>query len=65
MTLLIESNGRPATGGDSPLPRPSYPRPDRDRSERWLSLNGVWDFEHEDGTAEILVPFAWETPASG
>jgi hypothetical protein len=25
-------------------PRPEYPRPQFDRSERWLNLNGEWDF---------------------
>jgi Beta-galactosidase/beta-glucuronidase len=48
------------------VPRPEYPRPDRDRSERWLSLNGPWRFEGGDGTPHtIVVPFAWETEASG
>ena len=46
-------------------PKSEYPRPDRDRSARWLTLNGEWDFRSEDGDATILVPFAWETPASG
>jgi hypothetical protein len=47
------------------VPRGEYPRPDRDRSDRWLSLNGRWDLESADGRARITVPFAWETPASG
>jgi beta-galactosidase/beta-glucuronidase len=46
-------------------PKPEYPRPDLDRSERWLSLNGSWDFSSIDGSTRITVPFAWETPASG
>lgn len=46
-------------------PRPEYPRPDRDRSQRWTSLNGVWDLETTDGTLPVTVPFAWETTASG
>ncbi|MCU1558584.1 MAG: glycoside hydrolase family 2, partial [Microbacteriaceae bacterium] len=45
--------------------KPEYPRPDLDRSERWLSLNGEWVFESEDGVSAIIVPFAWETEASG
>ena len=47
------------------VPRPEYPRPDRDRSERWLSLNGQWDFEADGLRAPITVPFAWESEASG
>lgn len=47
------------------VPRPEYPRPDRDRSERWLTLNGRWDFEADGIQAPILVPFAWESEASG
>ncbi|WP_291054384.1 sugar-binding domain-containing protein [Herbiconiux sp.] len=47
------------------VPKAEYPRPDLDRSERWLSLNGEWDFSSIDGSARITVPFAWETPASG
>lgn len=48
------------------VPRPGYPRPDRDRSERWLSLNGTWQFTADDGApGSITVPFAWETAASG
>lgn len=48
------------------VPRPEYPRPDRDRSAAWLSLNGRWRFEGDDGTPDtILVPFAWETEQSG
>ena len=48
------------------VPKPEYPRPDLDRSARWLSLNGLWGFEAADGAPEsILVPFAWETEASG
>jgi len=46
-------------------PRTSYPRPDLDRSARWLPLNGDWDFFHDGNQSTIVVPFAWETPASG
>ena len=47
------------------VPRPEYPRPDRDRSERWLTLNGRWDFEADGIQGPITVPFAWESEASG
>ncbi|MBR0040066.1 MAG: glycoside hydrolase family 2 [Oscillospiraceae bacterium] len=52
-------------------PLPEYPRPQLVR-ERWMSLNGEWEFavsddrvipESFDGT--ILVPFSPETPLSG
>lgn len=49
----------------STIPKPEYPRPDRDRSDRWLSLNGTWQFESRAGVQSISVPFAWETSASG
>jgi len=58
-----------------------YPRPDVDRSHRWISLNGEWDFApdpddrgreegweqlgHASWSERIVVPFAWETPRSG
>lgn len=58
-----------------------YPRPDFDRSHRWLSLNGEWDFAPDPddrGRAEgwqqiaqgrwsdrIVVPYPWEAPRSG
>ena len=59
--------------------RPEYPRPHFDRSHAWLSLNGEWDFARDpEGSAHheiptdpgrwserIVVPFAWETEASG
>ncbi|SDE33454.1 glycoside hydrolase family 2 protein [Glycomyces harbinensis] len=48
-----------------PIPRPEYPRPDRDRSARWRNLNGVWDFAAEGYDGTITVPFAWESEASG
>jgi len=47
------------------IPRPEYPRPDRDRSARWINLNGPWDFHAEGIDTTITVPYAWETPASG
>lgn len=59
------------------LPRPEYPRPQL-RRDRWLTLNGRWQFEIdaadtgiERGVLErelggsILVPFAPESTASG
>ncbi|SKC37449.1 glycoside hydrolase family 2 protein [Okibacterium fritillariae] len=66
MTLVTDRHHLDASAFDrSPIPRPEYPRPDRDRSDRWLSLNGEWDFRSIDGDATIIVPFAWETEASG
>ncbi|MCV2395644.1 hypothetical protein OEB99_15120 [Actinotalea sp. M2MS4P-6] len=60
------------------VPRPEYPRPDRDRSHDWRTLNGRWDFVADPigtlgydeastvaTTEHVVVPFAWETPASG
>lgn len=55
----------------------NYPRPDFDRSARWLDLSGPWEFAR--GTAgaaapppapggyreSVTVPFPWESPASG
>jgi len=50
-------------------PRSQYPRPDRDRSQHWHTLNGTWDFTYHDGdrpvATRITVPFAWETADSG
>jgi len=58
--------------------RPEYPRPQFDRSHSWRSLNGEWDFRRDpsastsregldgaDWNDRIIVPFAWETAASG
>lgn len=71
MTLLTDNGANSTTeNADSReqellVPRGEYPRPDCDRSARWLSLNGQWDFESIDGITTITVPFAWETQASG
>ncbi|PSL08068.1 glycosyl hydrolase family 2 [Haloactinopolyspora alba] len=58
-------------------PRPEYPRP-QFRRDRWLNLNGRWDFEIDRGdsglerglrdaplSGKILVPFAPEATLSG
>ena len=60
--------------------RGEYPRPHFDRSHSWRSLNGSWDFTPDPERTgadralssdaanwpdRIVVPFAWETPASG
>jgi beta-galactosidase/beta-glucuronidase len=60
-----DSGAEPAHGAQVSVPRPEYPRPDRDRSERWMSLNGVWRFDADGAQDRILVPFAWESEASG
>uniref|UniRef100_A0A942SX65 Beta-galactosidase n=1 Tax=Neobacillus citreus TaxID=2833578 RepID=A0A942SX65_9BACI len=49
----------------SAVPRPEYPRPDRDRSDRWQNLNGPWGFDGDGAASTITVPYAWETAASG
>jgi len=59
------------------VPRPEHPRPTAVRP-RWLSLNGQWEFEIDQGDSglergvrdrplagEITVPFAPESAASG
>ncbi|MCD6520398.1 MAG: beta-galactosidase [Anaerolineae bacterium] len=60
------------------VPRPEYPRPQL-RRERWLNLNGPWEFEYDPGLSgierglfqaeklpkEILVPFCPESSLSG
>jgi beta-galactosidase/beta-glucuronidase len=60
------------------IPRAEYPRPQFVRAQ-WKNLNGLWKFRLDDGNvgleqrwfdtadfeAEILVPFALESPLSG
>ncbi len=60
-----------------PTPRPEYPRPDLVR-ERWLNINGAWEFELDPGrsgiarglpgadklTGRIIVPFCPESRLS-
>ncbi|WP_155830391.1 glycoside hydrolase family 2 protein [Glycomyces tenuis] len=66
MTLTRpETAATPPETDAAPPPRPEYPRPDRDRSERWVNLNGRWDFEADGHEGPITVPFAWESEASG
>lgn len=66
---------------DTTIPRSDYPRPDRDRSQHWISLNGPWSFHADYGASStpeclskaineqvpslIYVPFAWESKRSG
>lgn len=60
-------------------PRPEYPRPGL-RRERWMSLNGQWEFAYDDarkgigekwylrdfpGGRSIQVPFAYQSVLSG
>jgi len=60
--------------------KPDYPRPQLERENNWLNLNGEWDFEFDDlnvGKKEgwfkssrklkdkIQVPFAYQTKLSG
>ncbi len=66
-------------GAQQPIPRPEYPQPQFQR-ERWVSLNGDWQFEFDDkdmGLAEgwatgnrafgrtIKVPYCFESRLSG
>jgi beta-galactosidase/beta-glucuronidase len=61
------------------IPRPEYPQPQFQR-ERWLSLNGAWEFEFDDANAgldadwasasrkfsrNITVPYCFESRLSG
>lgn len=61
------------------IPRPEFPQPQFER-EQWLNLNGSWEFEFDDQNAgldahwasgakpftrKIIVPFCFESPASG
>ncbi len=61
------------------IPRPEFPQPQFER-EQWLNLNGRWEFEFDDQNAgldahweagrhpftrSIVVPFCFESPASG
>jgi len=61
------------------IPRPEFPQPQFER-EQWLNLNGRWEFEFDDQNAgldahwasgakafarRIVVPFCFESPASG
>ncbi|MDQ0643822.1 glycoside hydrolase family 2 protein [Microbacterium murale] len=64
--MSLSTTESPLAAADSDAtPRRDYPRPDRDRSERWLTLNGEWDFEADGIRSAITVPFAWESEASG
>ncbi|WP_026701760.1 glycoside hydrolase family 2 protein [Salibacterium aidingense] len=63
---------------ENTLPRKEYPRPQFKR-DSWLNLNGTWSFAFDDENVgessqwmkkkrfskEILVPFTYETEASG
>ncbi|WP_145740091.1 glycoside hydrolase family 2 protein [Saccharopolyspora dendranthemae] len=50
-------------GPDNALPE--YPRPQLTR-ERWLNLNGLWDYTGgENATEQILVPYPPESGLSG
>ena len=61
------------------VPRPEFPEPQFQR-DRWLNLNGSWEFEFDDANAgldadwaaggrkfsrNITVPFCFESPLSG
>jgi len=71
---LLDPPSAPAPGD---VPRPEYPRPQVVR-DRWLNLNGTWQFEADPGDSglergladrplggRITVPFAPESQLSG
>ena len=73
--LLLAYSGLHAAA----IPRPEYPQPQFQR-ERWLSLNGSWEFEFDDANAgldadwasgsrkfsrNITVPYCFESRLSG
>ncbi len=61
------------------IPRPEYPRPQLARTQNWMNLNGLWEFEVDAGGSgrqrgmvakekfsdTILVPFCPESKLSG
>lgn len=62
-----------------PVPRAEYPRPQLQR-DAWMTLNGAWEFEFDDGNVgldqgwaagthrfsrSITVPYCFESAASG
>lgn len=59
---------------DKNHPLPEYPRPIMVR-EKWLNLNGIWDFQEAElgdiipvgakMKEQIVVPFPWESQLSG
>jgi beta-galactosidase/beta-glucuronidase len=65
MTLITDPTPGHTIPTAAAAPRGEYPRPDLDRSARWLTLNGDWRFSSIDGESTITVPFAWETTDSG
>ena len=70
--VTLQSPWPPMEGGRPPLDE--YPRPALVR-DRWMNLNGYWDYTVIPGArsagipreweGKILVPFALETPLSG
>src|SRR5512146_312404 len=68
-----------SVGSQPAIPRPEFPQPQFQR-ERWLSLNGDWQFDFDDGNVGleqgwatsgrafprgIKVPYCFESQLSG
>lgn len=81
--FFVADNGIDATSDSfiitSSQTRSEYPRPDYARTDKWMTLNGPWDFKFDPtkvgesqqwfagkiSDRKINVPYPWESPLSG